>query len=72
MGILETRHGIITESVHLIFVRFPNLQSSKERETVWVIFYIFHHIYCLKAHYCCAGTVPHVSIVSVAECPVYN
>ena len=31
MGILETRHGIITESVHLIFVTFLT-ESSKESE----------------------------------------
>ena len=56
MGILETRHGIITESVHLIFVRFPK-ESSKKREPVWFIFYSFHPIYFWKRIIVVPGTV---------------
>ena len=64
MGILETRHGIITESVHLIFVTFLT-ESSKEKERRFFTVAVFF-IYFVP------WTVPHVSVVSVAECPVYN
>ena len=40
MGILETRHGIITESVHLIFVTF--LKESFSTVAVFIRFILCH------------------------------
>ena len=66
MGILETRHGIITKSVLLLYVRSTH-ESSREYRTFLLIY-----DGNWEAHYVCAGTGPHVSFVSGAECPVYN
>lgn len=69
MGILETRHGIITKSVLLLlYVRSAN-ESSREYKSFRLI-YLWE--LTGKRIMFVPGTGPHVSFVSGAECPVYN